>query len=360
MPSFSTPPTKSTGDTITAAHWNTYVVDNVKALHEVPTIKGTQLGDVSIPTATNTDLGWTTKAAIAYDTLDVYDTAKPTEVPLGATGLWLVTAYIPLEASAAGNTRSYSILLGSDYMCNIATPPPAAGIGAQHITATTLVNVTSAPTVVKLRVYQDSGSTLKVLLAPSNGGWGSISAVWLGTEGAGATFTEAPFIKPGDTVPTAAQWNTYVRDNLTAVAQPPSCRLYHNANQTIAHDTYTALAFNSERWDSHGLHSTSSNTSRITISEAGLYMFGGHVSWDYTSTNGRLLALRMNGFGGIELARCANSTNGGYNSQTICCTAYCQAGDYVELVVYQNAGANRVISYTAKYTPEFWTVKLSD
>lgn len=360
MPAFTAPPTKSTGNTITAADWNTSVVDNIAALHATPTIRGTQLGDVSVPNNTQVDLGWATKAAITYDTLTAYNTAKPTEVPLGAVGLWLITAYIPLEASNAGNTRSYSVLLGGDYVCNIATPPPASGSGAQHITATTLVNVTSAPTVAKLRVFQDSGSTLKVLLAPSNGGWGSISAVWLGAEGAGATFTEAPFVRPGDAVPTAAAWNASVRDNLTAVAQPPSCRLYHTANQTITHDTYTALVFDSERWDSHGMHSTASNTSRIVVSEPGLYMFGGHVSWDYTTTNGRLLALRMNGFGGIELARCANSTNGGYNSQTICCTAYCYAGDYVELVVYQNAGANRVISAVAKYSPEFWCVKVSD
>ena len=52
-------------------------------------------------------------------------------------------------------------------------------------------------------------------------------------------------------------------------------KLYNTTDQTISTGTWTSITYNSETLDSDGFHSTSSNTSRITIpaGKAGKYIF---------------------------------------------------------------------------------------
>lgn len=76
----------------------------------------------------------------------------------------------------------------------------------------------------------------------------------------------------------------------------PVCRVVANAVQSIPDNTQTALTFGQEDFDSHSFHSTSSNTSRITPTVAGIYRFYGtvHLSArnDWTSVN---VIMRKNG-----------------------------------------------------------------
>jgi hypothetical protein len=73
------------------------------------------------------------------------------------------------------------------------------------------------------------------------------------------------------------------------------CLLYKTAHQSIAHDTQTALTFDAESFDTDAFHSTSSNTSRITIptGKGGKYYFGGLISAE-SGNNGRSLYTRVN------------------------------------------------------------------
>lgn len=58
----------------------------------------------------------------------------------------------------------------------------------------------------------------------------------------------------------------------------PACRLTRTStSQAISRNTFTAITFDSEAFDTDSMHSTSSNTSRITINTAGLYLFSGFV-----------------------------------------------------------------------------------
>ena len=69
---------------------------------------------------------------------------------------------------------------------------------------------------------------------------------------------------------TASFLNVNVRDNIAWMAtDSPSCNVYNNANISIATGTNTALTFNSERYDNAAMHSTSSNTQRITAPTGG-------------------------------------------------------------------------------------------
>lgn len=59
--------------------------------------------------------------------------------------------------------------------------------------------------------------------------------------------------------------------------------VYHNTTQSIGSGFATAIVFNSEYSDSQGWHSTSSNTDRITVGSAGYYMASCYV---YYTTGG--------------------------------------------------------------------------
>jgi hypothetical protein len=137
----------------------------------------------------------------------------------------------------------------------------------------------------------------------------------------------------------------------------PSCRVYNSANLAIVTATLTVLTFDSERWDSGGLHSTSVNTGRITIPSgaAGKYIIGGAVNWASNATGIRTLQIRQNGTVTIAVndvvALSANTLS--MNVETIYPMV---ATDYLELIAYQTSGGNLNVQTLAQYSPEFWAM----
>ena len=83
--------------------------------------------------------------------------------------------------------------------------------------------------------------------------------------------------------------------NLLFLFNAPSARAYNNANLSVANGTLTVLNLNSERWDNDGIHSTSTNTSRMTAQTAGVYVVSGSVIWATNTTGDRQLFIRLNG-----------------------------------------------------------------
>lgn len=76
------------------------------------------------------------------------------------------------------------------------------------------------------------------------------------------TYTQPPIKAAGDTL-TAADWNTYVGANGSALYSPPACRAVNAAGTTTASNF--AMAFPTEEFDSHAIHDTSVNNSRFTV-----------------------------------------------------------------------------------------------
>jgi len=62
----------------------------------------------------------------------------------------------------------------------------------------------------------------------------------------------------------------------------PSCRVYNSGNIDPATSTWVTLTFDSERFDHHTMHDTSSNTGRITIPSNGdgVYIIGACAKFD--------------------------------------------------------------------------------
>jgi hypothetical protein len=114
--------------------------------------------------------------------------------------------------------------------------------------------------------------------------------------------------------------------------------------QSIPTSTLTAVTFDSETIDTDAFHSTSTNTSRITIPTGlgGKYRFTLGMLWDQNGTGNRYLQLFKNGAGfryGADLAPTAGLYIG-YNYSWIVSAV---AGDYFELFVNQTSGGNLVL-----------------
>jgi hypothetical protein len=141
---------------------------------------------------------------------------------------------------------------------------------------------------------------------------------------------------------------------------PPACRVFHDANQSIPDDTETTVEFNSERFDNNTMHDTVTNNSRITFTDAGLYLVGFHGRFETRSTYSTTVPfLRLNGT--TYIADGTAERNAIVPSSIGVTTLYqFVAADFVEVRVYQNntAVAARNLLAAAESSPEFWAVRV--
>lgn len=125
-------------------------------------------------------------------------------------------------------------------------------------------------------------------------------------------------------------------NNLLKKWQPDGCRVYNTASQTIPTDTATAITFDSEVYDNGGLHSTVTNTNRITIVTPGTYLITAHIEFASNATNSRFLYLHVNGTTTI-----ANPSVSGASGQLGAAALYrFVATDWVQILVYHDSGGN--------------------
>ncbi len=151
-----------------------------------------------------------------------------------------------------------------------------------------------------------------------------------------------------------AAWGDAVRDAVQFLANPPKCRVYNSA--AISHatsGTAQALTFNSERYDTDTMHSTSVNTGRITFTTAGTYDLFATVAWAANVTGFRQIYFRLNGTTIIAIASVMAITSAGEQTfQSLATTYAFAATDYVELVANQNSGGALNVVAVGNYSPE--------
>lgn len=167
---------------------------------------------------------------------------------------------------------------------------------------------------------------------------------------------------PPATVVTAttitSAWGNSVKTAADYLANPPSTRVNHNTTQSITDSTLTKLAFNAERHKTvAGMHNTVTNNSRITITDAGLYVVGFTAGFaaaaDYVRVYGDLFLNNTTIIDADDKATPAVSHGPLVRVTTMYKFA---AADYIEARVYQDNTANaaRNAVNTGNYTPEFW------
>jgi hypothetical protein len=135
--------------------------------------------------------------------------------------------------------------------------------------------------------------------------------------------------------------NALPASELNDCFDPPRCRVYNSANISITTSGVAqALTFDTEVEDTGAMHSTSVNTSRITIPTGGngWYRMGGCVRFAANSTGFREVKIQANGSVDLVIQRVPNS-GGTDDCRVAVHTEYpLVAGDYIELVVAQNSG----------------------
>ena len=127
--------------------------------------------------------------------------------------------------------------------------------------------------------------------------------------------------------------------------------VYNNANISAASSAYTVLTFNSERYDTDGIHSTTTNTNRLTVTRSGKYEILGSAQWANNATGYRMLGIRLNGVTWIGFIQ--NVAISSPLVQQASSQYQLNVGDYVELLVYQNSGVALNILAEPNYSPEF-------
>lgn len=127
------------------------------------------------------------------------------------------------------------------------------------------------------------------------------------------------------------------------------CRLYKTNAQTFSNATFTGINWNSETIDTDGFHSTSSNTSRITIPSGknGKYQLQCMFIFDSNATGSRAIRIVKNGT--TVLNEIYRPPLTGSWTLSVTDVADLVATDYIEFVCYQNSGGNLDVNVADVY-----------
>lgn len=118
------------------------------------------------------------------------------------------------------------------------------------------------------------------------------------------------------------------------------------ADWTIPNNALTALTWDSELFDVGGLHSTGTNPSRITVptgGDTGLWLLTGVVQWDGNTTGQRQIQIRKGGAASALTTVSGPDYSFGIIQQVVAVDSDPSVGDYYELLVFQDSGANRTV-----------------
>lgn len=145
---------------------------------------------------------------------------------------------------------------------------------------------------------------------------------------------------PGD--PLTAAWCDQVRDNEEFLIDPPACSVSHSTNQTVSNNTRTAMLADTELFDNDSMHSTASQTSRITCQTPGRYLICATVRTGTNQTGHREVQIWVNGVGtgddyNIGRHDCAGDTSTVISGSR---AVVLGAGDYIECTLEHNAGVD--------------------
>ncbi|MDA8113162.1 MAG: hypothetical protein M0Z43_00330, partial [Acidithiobacillus sp.] len=134
------------------------------------------------------------------------------------------------------------------------------------------------------------------------------------------------------------------------------CRVIKGAAQTIPNNTWTAIQFDAEYFDTDTMHDNVNNT-RITIKTAGYYMVGGCVEWVSNTTGMRIMAIRRNNAQHLVDA-VHNSDQYGAAPGALSTVHYMAVNDYIELLVYQASGGNLNTATLYDYSPVLYAMRI--
>lgn len=145
--------------------------------------------------------------------------------------------------------------------------------------------------------------------------------------------------------PLSAATVQQIRDNGEFFIDPPACSIFNNGTQNVTSGGgNTVLTADSENYDNNSMHSTASNTSRITIQTAGRYLLIATIVFPANASGFRRGSILHNGttsYGG--LSGIVDSSNSGVRLTSVR-TLVLAASDYVEATAHQTSGSTLAVT----------------
>lgn len=146
---------------------------------------------------------------------------------------------------------------------------------------------------------------------------------------------------------------------LNFLLSPPRCEAVHHTVISPATATWAVVPFDTETYDTDSMHDLVTNTSRVTAQTPGRYEITAVVSFAGNATGDRRAQIRQNAAGaiggGTQVSQLAAhpAAVGASVLTTVELPArdiYLNAGDYVELFVWQNSGGALALTADAPNT----------
>jgi len=144
---------------------------------------------------------------------------------------------------------------------------------------------------------------------------------------------------------------------LVKEARDVGARVYHSSGQTIPNNSHTACAFDSESYDTDGIHDPVTNNTRLTCKTPGKYLITGCVAWDANGPGYRHIHIRKNG-GGSYAGVTIGGFTGAWNYVVVTSLLDLVVDDYVELILYQTSGGNLDVKSSGEQNPSFMMQKV--
>lgn len=134
-------------------------------------------------------------------------------------------------------------------------------------------------------------------------------------------------------------------------------RVSNSGALVIPTATWTELTFDTELWDTDGIHSTVSNTGRLTCVTAGKYLIIAQAYFDANATGARQYRIVHSTATDIALSM-AGLTSQNFAAILLPTIWDMAAAEYVTYQVYQNSGGNLNIAADPYSSPQFMMVRL--
>jgi hypothetical protein len=134
------------------------------------------------------------------------------------------------------------------------------------------------------------------------------------------------------------------------------CSLAQSSTFVVSNNTWTSILFDFELIDTNSFHSTTTNTTRISIPSdlLGTYLITANALIDPSATGYRQMRVQANGSETISQVGEISGVSSRYLSQNMSFIYKFTSAAYIELQVFQTSGAN--LGYYARATETPFTV----
>lgn len=161
---------------------------------------------------------------------------------------------------------------------------------------------------------------------------------------------------------TALMWQLLEDAINNGIVTQLGCRVTNSGNISLTNNADVVLTFDTNLTDtdapSSPMHSTTTNTSQVVMNWTGFYQVKATVSFATNATGERRVRIRLNGT--TIIAEAVMGANGAAGATTIhaVCDRYFNAGDYVEVLAFQNSGGALSSVQNSEYSPIFSAVRV--